>query len=102
MVVTLVITMTNNNEQRTMNYSKQTQSNPILSASGGLVRLQRIQRAHLLGQAGKAVNERRRTKGEGREMMDDRKRRTEDGRWTTEGRRQRTNDRRTRKTATVF
>ena len=31
MVVTLVITMTNNNEQRTMNYSKQTQSNPILS-----------------------------------------------------------------------
>jgi len=32
MVVTLVITMTNNNKQRTMNYSKQTQSNPILSA----------------------------------------------------------------------
>jgi len=31
-VVTLVITMTNNNEQRTTNYSKQTQSNPILSA----------------------------------------------------------------------
>jgi hypothetical protein len=28
MVVTLVITMTNNNEQRTANYSKQTQSNP--------------------------------------------------------------------------
>jgi hypothetical protein len=35
MVVTAVITMTNNNEQRTMNYLKQTQSNPILSASGG-------------------------------------------------------------------
>jgi hypothetical protein len=32
MVVTLVITVTNNNEQRTTNYSKQTQSNPILSA----------------------------------------------------------------------
>jgi hypothetical protein len=32
MVVTLVITRTNNNEQRTTNYSKQTQSNPILSA----------------------------------------------------------------------
>ena len=29
MVVTLVITRTNNNEQRTMNYAKQTQSNPI-------------------------------------------------------------------------
>jgi hypothetical protein len=29
MVVTLVITVTNNNEQRTTNYSKQTQSNPI-------------------------------------------------------------------------
>jgi hypothetical protein len=35
MAVTLVKTMTNNNEPRTMNYSKQTQSNPILSASGG-------------------------------------------------------------------
>jgi hypothetical protein len=32
MVVTAVMTMTNNNEQPTMNYSKQTQSNPILSA----------------------------------------------------------------------
>ena len=32
MAVNLVITMTNNNEQPTMNYSKQTQSNPILSA----------------------------------------------------------------------
>ena len=32
MVVTLVITMTNNNERRTTNYSKQTQTNPILSA----------------------------------------------------------------------
>jgi hypothetical protein len=29
MVVTLVITVTNNNEQRTTNYSKQTQTNPI-------------------------------------------------------------------------
>jgi len=29
MVVTLLITMTNNNEQRTTNCSKQTQSNPI-------------------------------------------------------------------------
>jgi hypothetical protein len=29
MVVTAVYTMTNNNEQRTTNYSKQTQSNPI-------------------------------------------------------------------------
>jgi hypothetical protein len=29
MVVTLVITMTNNNEQRTTNYSKQTQTKPI-------------------------------------------------------------------------
>ena len=38
MVVTLVITMTNNNEQRTMNCSKQTQSKPILSASGGFKR----------------------------------------------------------------
>ncbi len=38
MVVTTVFTMTNNNEQRTMNYSKQTQSNPILSASGGFKR----------------------------------------------------------------
>ena len=32
MTVTLVKTMTNNNEPRAMNYSKQTQSNPILSA----------------------------------------------------------------------
>jgi hypothetical protein len=32
MAVNLVKTMTNNNEPRTMNYSKQTQSNPILSA----------------------------------------------------------------------
>jgi hypothetical protein len=31
MVVTLAITMTNNNKQRTMNYSKQTQSNPTCS-----------------------------------------------------------------------
>ncbi len=31
MAVTLVITMTNDKKQRTMNYSKQTQSNPILS-----------------------------------------------------------------------
>ncbi len=30
MVVTAVYTMTNNNEQRTANYSKQTQTNPIL------------------------------------------------------------------------
>jgi hypothetical protein len=29
MVVTAVYAMTNNNEQRTTNYSKQTQSNPI-------------------------------------------------------------------------
>jgi len=29
MVVTAVYTMTNNNEQRTTNYSKRTQSNPI-------------------------------------------------------------------------
>jgi hypothetical protein len=28
-VITSVITMTNNNEQRTTNYAKQTQSNPI-------------------------------------------------------------------------
>jgi hypothetical protein len=34
--LTLVIAMTNNNEQRTANYSKQTQSNPILSASSGI------------------------------------------------------------------
>jgi hypothetical protein len=32
MIITLVITMTNNNKQRTMNYSKQTQTKPILSA----------------------------------------------------------------------
>jgi len=38
MVVTAVYTMANNNEQRTVNYSKQTQSNPILSASGGFKR----------------------------------------------------------------
>jgi hypothetical protein len=40
MVVNLVKTMTNNNEQRTMNYSKQTQSNPILPATpfGGNLR----------------------------------------------------------------
>jgi hypothetical protein len=31
MVVTLAIAMTNNNKQRTTNYSKQTQSNPICS-----------------------------------------------------------------------
>ena len=31
MAVSLIKTMTNNNEQRTMNYSKQTQSNPICS-----------------------------------------------------------------------
>jgi hypothetical protein len=31
MVVSLVMTMTNNNEQRTTNCSKQTQSNPIYS-----------------------------------------------------------------------
>jgi hypothetical protein len=31
MAVTLVKTMTYNNEQRTMNYSKQTQSNPTCS-----------------------------------------------------------------------
>jgi hypothetical protein len=31
MVVTLVITRTNNNEQPTMNYSKQTQTKPICS-----------------------------------------------------------------------
>ena len=30
--ITLVYTMTNNNEQRTMNYLKQTQSNPILGS----------------------------------------------------------------------
>jgi hypothetical protein len=50
MVVTLVITMTNNNEQRTTNYSKQTQSNPILPAilSGGFIRLRRIQKVCLL------------------------------------------------------
>jgi len=35
MVISLVNTRNYNNEQRTMNYSKQTQSNPILSASGG-------------------------------------------------------------------
>ena len=29
MAVSLIKTMTNNNEQRTMNYSKQSQSNPI-------------------------------------------------------------------------
>jgi len=38
MVVTAVYTTTNNNEQRTTNYSKQTQSHPILSASGGFKR----------------------------------------------------------------
>ena len=36
MVIRLVNTRNYNNEQRTMNYSKQTQSNPILSASGGI------------------------------------------------------------------
>jgi hypothetical protein len=36
-IVTLVKTMTNNNEQPTMNYSKQTQTNPILSASADSV-----------------------------------------------------------------
>jgi hypothetical protein len=35
---------------------KQTQSNPILSASGGLVRLWRIQRAHLLRAISPAIN----------------------------------------------
>jgi hypothetical protein len=46
MVVNLVITRANNNKQRTMNYRKQTQSNPtcselaepILSTSGGFKR----------------------------------------------------------------
>jgi hypothetical protein len=32
--LTLVITMTNNDEQRTMNYPKQTQSNPISIIAG--------------------------------------------------------------------
>jgi hypothetical protein len=37
MIITLVITMTNNNRQRTMNYSKQTQSNPIQSQFQGIM-----------------------------------------------------------------
>ena len=37
-VVSLVKTMNYNNKQRTMNYSKQSQSNPILFASGGFKR----------------------------------------------------------------
>jgi hypothetical protein len=37
-LVTTVMTMTNNKKQRTMNYSKQTQTKPILSASGRFIR----------------------------------------------------------------
>ena len=51
MVVTLVITMTNNNEQRTTNYSKQTQSNPTCSelACTELVEVSNLfQKPHLL------------------------------------------------------
>jgi hypothetical protein len=45
MAVSLVKIMTNNNEPPTMNYSKQTQSNPISPATpfGGFIRLRRIQ-----------------------------------------------------------
>ena len=61
MLVTLALTMTNNNEQRTMNWSKQTQSNPTCSELACpernrrgriyLVRLQRIQKAGRLADA---------------------------------------------------
>jgi hypothetical protein len=44
MVVTAVMTMTNNKKQRPMNYSKQSQTKPNLSVSDRLVRLWRFLR----------------------------------------------------------
>jgi hypothetical protein len=39
MTITIVMTTTNNYEQPTMNYSKQTQTNPILPAFAGKIAL---------------------------------------------------------------